>query len=240
MAKVAVRKTVVGNGLLNNLVAFWPLNEDSGDALEIGGGQTLTADNAPGADTGKVYATARTLAKVSNQGFHCHTYAKLRGGADFTYMCWFWLTSHPGNSPNYYMLQDSIYGNTGWALGLVDNGLDQLFVQAAHAGGYYTAHSVSVDLPLETWHLAVCWYDHANMTIWVQLNAADPVSHEGAAQMAAQSAYEEAHYFGTEGSGLFMDGRLGPVGLWDRILSVDERAALWNGGAGLAYSAFTA
>ena len=35
-----------------------------------------------------------------------------------------------------------------------------------------------------------------------------------------------------------MDGRIGPVAVWKRLLSSEERALLWNSGAGLPYEQF--
>lgn len=236
----------VSNGLLNGLVGYWPLNEESGDAVGLGGGLTFTAENAPGNTTGKLYTYGRTLAKASEQCFYYYVYPALRGGADFTFACWFYLASHPGASPNYYFLTDNMSGNTGWCLGVVCNGNEQGFVTAAHAGGYYVAHTGFWIDPLNTWEMMFAWYDHANKTIYIQRNDSTVVPQVGSAQMVAQSTYYEGHSFGVELGGwpdrardLWLDGGLGGVGFWSRVLSAEDRAALYNGGAGLAYEGFT-
>lgn len=250
----AGRSAVSGNGLLTGLVAYWPFSEAGGanDLLDLhGGAKTLTQVNSPGAGAGLVYASARAFDKTSHQFAWRSTDASLRGGADFTFAAWFNLASRPGMSPNYYMLHDSIAGNTGWAFGLVDNGYPgsamQIFAQAAYAGGYYTAHTVPAAAAIGTWELAFCWYDHAAATIWVQRNLVTPVSQVGGGQMVPQSEYLKAHGFaatvGNAGapptSSQWFDGILGPVAMWSRQLTTLERAAVYNAGAGLAYSEFT-
>jgi hypothetical protein len=233
-------KVVAPSTLLSGLTGYWPMNEVSGDALETVGGLTFTENGSPGSAAGKVYALARTVAKASSQFFNRDVCAILRGGADFTFATWFNLASHSGASPNYYMLSDCIGFNTGWAMGLTNNGADQVFMQAANAGGYFTAHTLGWAATLNTWYLATCWNDHANKTIYIQRDAQAPVAQVGAAPMDARITYLEKHSFGADApySGaptLYLDGLIGPAMLWNRILTAPERASLWNGGAGRAY-----
>lgn len=61
--------SATGNGLLNNLLAFWQFDEASGNALDASGnGQTLTVSGGPGSGTG-VVAGSRTFDETTPDYF---------------------------------------------------------------------------------------------------------------------------------------------------------------------------
>lgn len=80
---------VTGNGLLNNLLAFWEFDEASGNALDSSGnGHTLTATGTPGSGTG-VVAGSRTYDET-NPDYFTEAFATAYGfvGGSFTIAGW--------------------------------------------------------------------------------------------------------------------------------------------------------
>ena len=229
-----------GNGLLTGLVAYWGLDEASGNALDKhSGGLTLTQSGNPGADTGKVYATARTF-NGSSQYFSRNSEAALQtGNIDFAIAAWVYLPSVTGdNKPIVYK------GGTSSA---IDYYLDysvyvarfRLVVTANGSTEAWVAADTFGAASSNTWYFVAGWHDAVANTLNIAINggAADSAAHStgvyagtGAFAIGKIQAYNK-----------FLSGRIGPVAFWkNRTLDATARAALYNGGAGLAYSAFTA
>lgn len=229
------------NGLLNNLIAYWPLNEAGGanNALDLHtNGLTLTQNSSPGSDTGKVYAAARTF-DGSADYFSRNSEAILQtGDVDWTVAAWIFRTGAGGgmvigkdaggSNREYYLYADasvtefSIYKSGGVAM-------------ATPSAGGVTA---------DTWSLLIAWHDAVNNVVGMQLNNGTPASAAttGAAVTSTAAFQLGARAFG----GNFFPGRIGPVAMWKSaaggggVLSEAQRAAVWAGGAGLGYAGFTA
>ncbi len=220
--------------LYDGLVAYWPLDETGeapiGDAYDtMGEAKTFTQGNDPGTAAGKTYATARHFTKTSTEYFSRANDADLAGGADFTWMGWFYLDTSPGESPNYYMMWASESGVTGWNVGLVDNGVLEAFFQSIPDG---TAIHDSSWVGNETgaWHLVIVWYNDATTTAYISTDNGEAHSLD----VAEQAASVGTHYIGRQAGGQYMDGRLQSFAFWNRVLTAGERAALWNSGNGWA------
>lgn len=228
------------SSLLTGLVGYWPMDEAAGanDVLDAHGIYDFTQTNSPGADTGKLYPTARAFAKASEQCAYIARPDALSGGADFTVMAWFKLASWPGASPGYYMIFSCATntGWTGWELLLVYNSILQAYFGVTGTGAAYGPHSVGwAGAQLNTWYSVIAWHVYADKTSYIQLNDDVPVSATGVPPMNASIAtniYVSRHY---QLGDKWFDGALGPLAFWNRILSAAERVTLRNGGAGLAY-----
>lgn len=84
-----------------------------------------------------------------------------------------------------------------------------------------------------TWYLVVGWHDALNNTLNIQINngAVESTPHTtGVYPSAAPFGLSRASYVGG-----YVHGMLDEVGFWKRLLTADERALLWNSGAGLSY-----
>lgn len=235
---------VASNGLLNNLIAYWPLNEAGGanNALDLHtNALTLTQNNSPGADTGKVYAGARTF-NGSTQYFSRASEAALQtGDVDFTIAAWVYLAATTNyqsvitkigvaNSTREYQLT---YTSTGTKL-IFDWWLDTIGNAASVASGAISQNG---------WHLVECYHNAADDLIGIALDGgafATAAANGGNAGTAAMQIGSR------ELAGPLFSGRIGPVAMWKSapggggVLSEAQRTALWNDGAGLAYADFTA
>jgi len=237
-----------GNGLLNNLIAYWPLNEAAGanNALDLhSNGLTLTQTHSPGSAAGLVYAGARTL-DGANDYFSRASEALLQtGDTDFTIAAWVYFSSLTASQ--WIVSKRSLGTTSGY----------QLFYSAADIGGinrlrftvmnndlfggvYATTYGA---VPTSTWLLVCAWHNSVADTINIQIN-------DGAIDSVATSigtgSDTNSFVLGAFGASYyFYGGRIGPVTMWKSaaggggVLSAAQRTALYNGSAGLAYANFT-
>lgn len=226
--------------LTDGLVEYWPLNEASGDALGAHASKTFSDYHTVGSGTGHMYAAARDFEETSTEYFSRARDTDIGGGADFTFACWWNMESSPGSGSDYHMVFTSIYAATGWSLGFVNNGILQAFLQIG-ASTIYTAHTDpdGFDYNLGEWHLVIGWYDHSEATCYIVIDDDQAL---GSATGTAGAAMGDGCAIGARwwGDATCWDGLLQGAAYWNRILSETERAAVWNGGAGLTYAQLTA
>jgi hypothetical protein len=234
-----------GNGLLNALVAYWKLDEASGNALDAHtNGLTLTQVDGPGAGTGKVYSTARTFDGSADYFRRASQTLLQTGDVDFTLAAWVYLTSKTNiamivakvdTAGREYML----YYNSGtdrWTV-TVYRATDTGVSAVANNHGAVTA---------DQWCLVTAWHDATADTLSISVNngTADTQATGGALQAASTNEFQIGSRI-LPASSFRFPGRIGPVAMWKSaagnggVLSAAQRTALWDAGNGLAYSAFT-
>lgn len=232
-----------GNGLLNNLIAYWPGNEASGDALDLHtNALTLTDTNTVTSATGLVYAKARQYT-AANTEYHKRAGddALLSvGDTDFTLAQWVYfdtlaavqmMMGKDNETTREYRLDNVI--TTKLFRFRVFNGAAVGTVSATTLGAASTA----------TWYLAVAWHDSIANTVSIQINGGTV---DSAATTGVPADTAQAFSIGAANNGLSMlNGRIGPTMFWKSaagaggVLTADQRTALYNAGAGLAYASFT-
>ena len=237
------RRAAAANGLLNNLIAYWPLNEAGGanNALDLhSNALTLTQNSSPGADTGKVYATARTF-NGSTQYFSRASEAALQtGDVDFTVAAWVYLAATT-NYQNIITKIGSANSTREYQITYTSTGTKLIFDWWLDASGNL-ASAASGLISQNEWHLVECYHDAVNDLIGIALDggafattAANGGNAGGAAFMLGQR----------ELAGIAANGRIGPVAMWKSaaggggVLSEGQRNAVWNNGLGLPYAQFT-
>lgn len=240
-----------GNGLLNSLVAYWPLNEAAGanNALDLhSNGLTLTQAASPGSAAGVVYASSRTF-NGSNQWFSRPSEALLQiGDVDFTAVAWVWLTntSSVADIVNHYRVTDL---KRSWLM-RYEYSVSRFNVYVSSDGTYVdgvTATELRANsfgaASAATWYCFAFWHDSVANTINIQINNGTVDSKAWTTGVyVSPAAFGIGRY---ENSTAFINGRIGPVAMWKSaaggggVLSAAQRSALYNGGAGLTYSAFT-
>jgi hypothetical protein len=84
-----------------------------------------------------------------------------------------------------------------------------------------------------TWYLIHAWHDAANNVVGIVVDAGTPVtaSYSGGLSQSVQD-FNLGRY---AGGSSYVDGVLDEVAVWKRVLTSDDRTALYNGGSGLAY-----
>lgn len=222
------------NGLLTNLIGYWAGNEASGNLVDAHtNGLDLTDNNTVDSDTGLVYPTARSFTRANQEYFERADEALIStGDIDFTWAFWIRLNS--------YLYMRPV---EKWAPGAHDYVVEHevpanKFKMAVGSGGVAVGTVTSTTaISLATWYLVVAWHDAANDMVYIQVN--DGTVDSDSTNAPAGDAGNALHLSGSAAWGC-LDGRCGPWMFWKGILTATQRTALYNGGAGLQYSGFTA
>ena len=232
---VAAGMRQAGTGtLMNGLIDYWRSSEASGDLLGAYAGKTFTQAGTVGAGVGQVYPTARSYRGVGYSDSFSRNANDVRfGDQDFTIAFWWNQNTTPlGADPtlyHYIIQQDGFDG--GYSIGL--NRADQLFFQSAQLEtGVDTLHSDPLGTPNGVWHFGVCWFTAADQVLHMVIDDGTEYTFNGGVRAAGTNP---ATIGGNGGTNNTMDGRIGPLMMWNRALTSAERAQLWNNGAGLTY-----
>jgi hypothetical protein len=226
--------------LTDSLIAYWKLDETSGNAADAHDSKTLTDHNTVGYDTGKVYTNAREFTASSSEYFDRAADSDLGGGEDFTFAGWFYMNSQAPESPDYYFIVDEAYAYVGWDTLLVDNGNLQFVFRSFNDDTTPNAlhHNLSGHAVGE-WHFFCAYYDHSEKTIYASIDNDTPNS------AVCTDAMDNNWYSGwnvgrSHNGDSYLDGRLQSLCFWNRILTSEERGQLYNSGNGWAYGASVA
>ena len=234
-----------GNGLLNNLIAYWPGNEVAGNALDLHTNALhLTDVNTVTSNPGwpGAYANSRQFTAAQNEyetrpGDDPELST---GDVDFTLaaVCRFDNTADRAIAGKYdaagqreYLLFSSAAANRIRFI-VSNNGVATSFVDADVLG-----------VPaINTWYLVIGWHDSVANTINIQINngGVDSIPY-------ALGVFDSTAPFqiGRYTAGAYMDGRIGQTPFWKSapgmggVKTPAERTALWNGGVPLQYTELT-
>jgi hypothetical protein len=232
--------------LTDNLVAYWSMREfsDGSGAVtraDSHGSNTLNDPVHVSSGTGLVYANALALVRADGDFMYIDDNAALSmGNIDFTVAAWVNLSSKPGSPNHMTMFCKGSFADESY--GLLHEAIEDRWEFVIYGGAGQTNKS-GVDAnnfgapSLNTWYFVVGWYDStAHVTkICVNDGTVDTGNSQslGAYDDAAEA--EVGRTFGAATSNL--DGLLGPIMIWKRLLTAPEITQLYNGGAGLTYAA---
>lgn len=239
------RHAAAGNGLLNNLIAYWKLDEASGDALDAHtNGLTLTQVGAPGRAAGKI-GTARSCS--GGQNFERNDDAFLStGNVDFTISGWMYMTTVSANQGllsrwggptnreyTLYYNYDDHAPNNRFTFAVSSNGTAYQELNATTFGA----------ASINTWYHVIAWHDSANDELGISINGiTDTLSYSSGVFNSSSKTFAAILFT----SVYLLSGRLDEIGFWKSaaggggVLTAAQRTALYNAGAGLAYAQFTA
>ena len=235
-----------GNGLLNNLIAYWPGNEANGNALDAHTNALhLTDTNTVTSNPGLVYALARQYTAVNGERHVRPGDDALlsTGDIDFTLAGWLRFDTLAGTlASKYDAAANSEYGIYYGAF--VANRFTFTVRDAANTVSTSRA-ATTFGLPVvTTWYLIIGWHDSVANTLNIQVNNGAVDSQAYALGVCDSAATFRIGCFAAAGSAL-MNGRIGPTMFWKSaaggggVLTAAQRTALYNAGAGLTYAAFT-
>lgn len=240
------------NGLLKSLIGFWPSTEAAGanNLLDLHtNALTFTQVGSPGSAAGKVYSAARSFSGSGQYATRADGTQVSTGDVDFTWAMWVYLSTvtatlmfvdkgAAGASQKEYNISwnyTDFTPNSRFQFTVSSNGTANTNLFATTFG----AASAS------TWYFLLCQHDSVANTIGISVN-------NGTLDTSAYSSGvrdgTSAVWFGRlvdVDYGAF-NGRMGPIMMWKSaaggggILSANQKAMLYNSGAGLPYASFTA
>lgn len=212
--------------LTDSLISWWSLDEASGTRADSHGSNDLTDNNTVGSATG-IVGDAASFVAANNEFLTRADNASLStGNIDFTFA--FWVNS-PGTSEgflgkraNLSSTEYQIYRSAGtWKFDVYSGGLVGVTESATAATG---------------WCFVVGWHDSVNDTINIQINnnTAASSSHSGGTQDST-AGFVIGNISSTTNVSA-CDSEIDEVAFWKRVLTVDERTALYNSGNGVSYA----
>ena len=212
--------------LQNKLIAYWQMDEASGNALDVWGTNHLTPTGGVGSAEGRVN-TARNFPSSAYVSRVCGT-ALSPGDINFTFSCWV-KGSTTANNATVLARRDATY--TDISLHILNNRFE-FWVEGppCFAGGFVHPG---------VWYFVVCWYDAANKQIGISVNNGPPGVLEYLYGVSAKPTalfilgYSGVPVLGATGG--YWDGEIDEVGFWQRLLTAEERTILYNNGAGITF-----
>lgn len=222
-------------GFKTSLISHWPLNEESGNAIDAHGAYDLTDNGSVGFRKG-VLGVARDFEAGSSQSFSIADNADLStGNIDFTLACWVIAESLPASV---MVILSKYHANTTTLREYMlhwNNAASRFRFTVTDGTTTGNVDASNFGLPVvDTPYHIICWHDSVNNQIGIQVNgiAETPTSYSAGAQDSAEDFRIGARN-ATAGVTSFWDGRIEDVWFWKRVLSAGERLALYAGGSGL-------
>jgi hypothetical protein len=219
-----------GSTLLENILAYWKLDEASGNAIDQPGSADLTVTGATQHVAGKLgYA-------VSFDGTN-----DFLGSIDATFelqtfsvAAWV-KTTQTGETSG--IIDNYRWGGYGWSVeiggewdndGLAVFHLNNADVNELNLYKYPGGTSIRNG----NWHLIIATFNGSTANLYVDntLEATSAWAHtivyhaENILTLGSRNGYE-----------LFFAGTIDEAGIWTKVLSSDERTTLWNSGTGITY-----
>jgi len=221
--------------LNDGIVAFWPLGEASGNALDSVGGNTLTSNGAVGQAAGIGGVGHSRSFNGSSQYFNATSNTSLRfGNVDWTMVVWIYTTDLSVDQGVFD--KGSAANSDGEAEGLFitsDGKVSTFLYHTNGVGSTEVTASTFGNLSANTWYMFSSWFDATNQTINVSINAGT-VDSQGTAGAAFAGGTAD-FLLGSDSTSDLWKGRLQYAGKWRRILTQTELTQLYNSGAGKAY-----
>ena len=213
--------------LLDGLVSYWSLNEESGTRYDAVGSNDLTDNNTVGFDTG-VNGNAASFVAANSESLS--TAATLSyDQAPFTLNAW--LNVPVGTVDGTY--RSPI--NNGYRHTLkvyVSGGVVSSVRHEYYDGvGYRLAYN-AVSIPLGSWFMATVAMDDAfRQYVWTN-GEFEATNNTGVALPVNTAHPFQIGSHPAEGAWTVLSDE---VAIWDRVLTADERAKLYNAGSGFFY-----
>lgn len=204
--------------ITDNLVAYYPADEVSGNLIDAVGALDLTDTNTVGTAAGKI-GSARSFVAASSEYFTITNAAFDLGAAAKTFAMWFYPTS----TARMWLGGCSSGGNGVYLLAYSE-------VATPEKVTWYTGNNAlasSSTISQNEWHLLVGRHD-GSATKSLRVDNVEVTASQ------AGSASTSAFTIGRAGAeAIYANGRIDEIGLWSRVISDAECDTLWNSGAGV-------
>lgn len=157
------------------------------------------------------------------------------GGA-MTIEAWINLDNVSGTKAIYN--KDGVSSNRGFAL-MVEGQSARIYAWDSVSGFTSVIHPTNMNAG--NWYQIIAWFDPADKKAWITLNLGTPASSTALTNgiISNGTAAVEIGGRGTNNDAYFA-GRIDMVRFWQRMLTSDERTALYNSGVGLTAEAIIA
>jgi hypothetical protein len=197
---------------LDNLREYFPLNEASGDSVGLHNGHMLSDTNLVGSGTGRTYGVAREFLQGSSQLLSMLDHADVSFG-DYDWTVGFEILFYDTASFDYGLIQKG--SDSEWKIQKNSGNQFDFYIWN---GGTNQNLASSLTVSAFTWYGVLMAYNSVANQMRLSINNA--------------SAETTPWSLGApDGSGDFkvgsnaMNGLIGPIALWNRLLTAPEEAA---------------
>ena len=228
------------NGLLNDLIAYWPGDEAAGNLLDLHtNALTMTDNNTVTSAVGKVYPTARQYTAATFEYHSRASEALLQtGNINWTVAAWVYANTFPALAGMFG--KDG--GNREHSLIYEAGALRfrfRVYNGAALLAGLVSADSLGVP-STGVWYLVVASHNATLSRCEISVNGGTVDTSADILAPGTSAAGLTIGKYNTDGDPARQwDGRIGPTAFWKTVLTDLQRAQLYNGGSGLKYTDFT-
>lgn len=235
------KKVIPGSGgggtLKNNLISYWSLNNTLND---LHGSNNLTNKNSCPFGSGLVYANCLAPNGIVGYG---HAYINdnaplsIGVGQSFSVAAWFNLTTYGDWMP---LVVKSVDSTTFEYRLSIDDADSKISFYTKDDGGTMSQAQLTSLSITGVWSFIVAWYDSVATKLNIQFNNGTVIQSSAGVNGATDGvgSFNVGDYIGNGEDGRVYNGLIGPVALWKRVLTSDERTQLYNSGNGLAYASF--
>lgn len=219
--------------LTDDLISYWELDEASGTRADAHDDNDLTDNNTVTSATGKV-GDAADFERDNSEFLSIADNADVStGDIDFTWALWV----RPETLPAAAMAVLSKDNGSVWEYEIYISSTGAVRFYVENGGSSEEVTTPDITASNGTWLFIVAWHDATNNQLAIQVDNGTPVAESYAGGVADT---DNGLYFGAESGGVYFDGLIDQVGFWKRVLTTDERTALYNSGNGLSYAALSA
>lgn len=222
--------------LVDSLVAYYKLDESSGNASDSFGGNTGTVTNIT-YSAGKINNCAVFNGTSSDISVPVGVYSLFDGTKSWTISAWVYPTNLTGNH--------TIFRNSS---GDANNGFNSgvsFFSSASNInilranGGSSVANQSTATLTINTWNYVTATYDGTNVSLYI--NAGTPFTQANAISGVTAVLGRFGRWVELSTSYYWWAGNIDETAFYNRALTSTEVSQLYNSGAGLQYGqgAFT-
>lgn len=222
----------MANSLYNGLIAYWNLDESSGNRAAVFqiGNYTLTDNNTVGSATGKI-GNAANFVSASSEFFSLADTPGLSAGASFTIA--FWVKFATVNTDMSVINKWKAAGDADCEYSVGYDGTNSFyFLVTTDGNAFSTFNSVNASSPQPavagTWYFLVCRFDSAAAQISITVNNATPDTKTQTATFNGTRPFE----IGALDSANFVNGDVDVAMFWKRAITAAEITYLYNSGNG--------
>lgn len=219
--------------LLDGLVEYWPMNGESGDETGLHASIVIPVGmGSPGHAAGLVYDNARTVDAVSGFGMTASTIFS----GSWTMTGWVYQTAIVWEEGDPFLYASSSRGGDPLPSSIVLAGIQiSPALTLAAIVDMISGEGATIFAPgatLNAWHCVILTWDDDTDTLGLQIDGGDYNTQQ------ASVALDPLDMYFVVGLEAGLTGRMGPIAVWDRVITTDERTAFYNSGNGLAYESF--
>jgi len=216
--------------LLDNIIAYYKLDESSGNATDTVGGYNLTNNNTVAYASAKINNGADFGASNSTKYLSTNNNLGIDGGA-ISMSCWVKVTTAPSNAIHTILSQGGSSSDVQYKLEYRDNGgTKSVRFRRDRVGTSNQGSDYAYDLGTSNYHHLVLTYDNTNLKAYINGTLVDTVACSG-------NGSSSTGFFniGRDDGSSYFSGLVDEVGVWNDALTAYQVRVLYRAGNGIQY-----